>query len=103
MGRLFPVEGGTGFRGRYARGSLSLTLVPRGRVPGCKEGCNQHPDAHNPSHGWQSLPHHLTKDQLWNTIREEAKLDAVRGTRGAGCSADEGGKGWTTGVQVAGR
>ena len=31
----------------------------------------------HPSLGWKWMPHHLSKDGLWQKIREEAKADAV--------------------------
>eukprot|EP00210_Caulerpa_lentillifera_P000710 g687.t1 len=31
---------------------------------------------HHPSRGWKWLPRHLTMDQLWQRIREEAAIDA---------------------------
>lgn len=31
----------------------------------------------NPSQGWKPLPHHLSKEQLWQEIKKEAKHDAV--------------------------
>ncbi|GLC36489.1 hypothetical protein PLESTB_000153800 [Pleodorina starrii] len=34
-------------------------------------------DDYHPSQGWRPQPHHLTKDQLWARIREEAQLDAA--------------------------
>ena len=33
---------------------------------------------YHPSQGWMLLPHHLSKDQLWKKMKEEAKHDAVR-------------------------
>lgn len=32
--------------------------------------------AYHPSQGWKPLPHHLTKDEMWQRIREECKRDA---------------------------
>jgi hypothetical protein len=32
----------------------------------------------HPSQGWQPSPHHLTKQELWQTIQAEARADAVR-------------------------
>ncbi|KAI8476270.1 MAG: trimeric LpxA-like protein [Monoraphidium minutum] len=31
---------------------------------------------YNPSQGWQAQPHHLSKAQLWERVREESKRDA---------------------------
>ncbi|PNH10165.1 Serine acetyltransferase 5 [Tetrabaena socialis] len=33
-------------------------------------------DEYHPSQGWRSQPHHLTKQQLWERVREEAQRDA---------------------------
>ncbi|GLC36490.1 hypothetical protein PLESTB_000153900 [Pleodorina starrii] len=42
--------------------------------------CDEHYRAtphYHPSQGWQPQPHHLTKDQLWARICEEAHQDAI--------------------------
>lgn len=31
---------------------------------------------YHPSQGWRPMPHHLTKQQLWERMRQEAKADA---------------------------
>ena len=31
----------------------------------------------HPSWGWKWMPHHLSKDALWQKIRQEARADAV--------------------------
>lgn len=36
---------------------------------------------YHPSDGWRPRPHHLTKAQLWERIRNEARMDAVGGCR----------------------
>jgi len=34
------------------------------------------PADYHPSQGWMLLPHHLSKDQIWKKMKEEAKHDA---------------------------
>ncbi|KAF6265090.1 trimeric LpxA-like protein [Scenedesmus sp. NREL 46B-D3] len=34
------------------------------------------PDDYHPSQGWRPLPHHLSKPDIWQRIRQEAKADA---------------------------
>lgn len=34
-------------------------------------------DEEHPSNGWKPLPHHLSKAQLWERIRQEAQADAA--------------------------
>eukprot|EP00955_Chlamydomonas_euryale_P041912 352159-Chlamydomonas_euryale.AAC.9 len=34
-------------------------------------------DEYHPSHGWRTLPHHMSKAQLWQAMRDEAERDAM--------------------------
>ncbi|GLI63801.1 hypothetical protein VaNZ11_006886 [Volvox africanus] len=60
---------------------LGLATVPSEyhgqRNSTANEGAVCPSDEYHPSQGWRPQAHHLTKDQLWAQIREEAQQDAA--------------------------
>ncbi|EFJ49080.1 hypothetical protein VOLCADRAFT_74427 [Volvox carteri f. nagariensis] len=60
---------------------LRLATVPTeyaGQRVSKANDCPECPgDEYHPSQGWRPQPHHLSKDQLWSRIREEAQQDAA--------------------------
>jgi hypothetical protein len=58
----------------HARPPSLRSAVPYAALLPCC--CCFFPADYHPSQGWRPLPHHLSKQDLWQRIRQEAKADA---------------------------